>query len=506
VALASIASACASNSPPDVRRDSGAMDAPGTGGCDAAMDSADAPAADAADAPAVDALGADFGDDAATDGPAADFGDDAATDGPAADFGDDAAVTYTVGGTVTGLTGTGLVLENNSGEDDLIITADGNFSFPRAITSGSPFAVTVRTQPSSPNQRCAVAGGAGTVGSADVTTVTITCVVFDCEDTSTITAARARAIDSHGSRLFFTSGEGYSVFNVYDLSTPGAPAPEGSLTLTSSTGCWYPGGAALAPGGNHAYIYGQGCEGLPVIDVTNRANPVPVSIAAGASGGSMDLKICGNMAYLAIQGKGVAVYDVSDPASPVFRGQSDIPGMPYPYGVTCATADATTDYVYLGDGGTNAAPAGLRIYEYNKSTHVFTARGAYTPTVHTWGGRGWPLSSTLLYINWSDTGQLALFDISNKDILPAPMTFPGAGDPNTQLLVTGNHLFNTYSGSGYGLGVFDISTPASPYLLYNKTFHASVVGLTRFTTAGQDYLAYTVNGGSAISVCHLINL
>ena len=203
---------------------------------------------------------------------------------------------------------------------------------------------------------------------------------------------------------------------------------------------------ALAPGGQYAYIYGQGCEGLPVIDVTNRTNPVPVSIVTGTSGGSMDLKICGNMAYVAIQGKGVAAYDVSNPAAPSFRAQSDIAGAPYPYGVTCATADATTDYVYLGDGGTNAAPAGLRIYEYNKYTNVFTARGTYTPTVHTWGGRGWPLSSTLLYINWSDTGQLALFDISNKDSLPAPTTFPNAGDTNTQLLVTGNHLFTTYSG------------------------------------------------------------
>ncbi|MCS6972224.1 MAG: hypothetical protein NZL89_04295, partial [Leptospiraceae bacterium] len=37
---------------------------------------------------------------------------------------------YTVGGTVTGLSGT-LVLQNNGG-DDLILTADGNFTFATA--------------------------------------------------------------------------------------------------------------------------------------------------------------------------------------------------------------------------------------------------------------------------------------------------------------------------------------------------------------------------------------
>src|SRR5690606_6212189 len=58
--------------------------------------------------------------------------------------------TFTVGGTVTGLTGTGLVLENN-GTDDLAIEADGTFTFETPLESGTAFAITVATQPLGPS-------------------------------------------------------------------------------------------------------------------------------------------------------------------------------------------------------------------------------------------------------------------------------------------------------------------------------------------------------------------
>lgn len=83
-----------------------------------------------------------------------------------------AAATFTVGGTVTGLTGSGLVLQNN-GRDDLGVVANGGFSFATALAGGSAYAVTVKTQPG--GQSCTVANGSGTVGSAHVTTVDVRC-------------------------------------------------------------------------------------------------------------------------------------------------------------------------------------------------------------------------------------------------------------------------------------------------------------------------------------------
>src|SRR5262249_38916127 len=84
-----------------------------------------------------------------------------------------AGTSATIGGSVTGLTGSGLVLQNNSG-DSLNITADGSFTFKTAVTGA--YAVTVLAQPASPNQICTVANGSGTA-SANVTNVAVTCVL-----------------------------------------------------------------------------------------------------------------------------------------------------------------------------------------------------------------------------------------------------------------------------------------------------------------------------------------
>ena len=81
------------------------------------------------------------------------------------------AATYTVGGTVSGLSGT-VVLQDNGG-DNLSVSANGSFTFATALVSGAPYAVTVKTNPS--GQTCTVASGSGTVGSANVTNVAVTC-------------------------------------------------------------------------------------------------------------------------------------------------------------------------------------------------------------------------------------------------------------------------------------------------------------------------------------------
>ena len=82
---------------------------------------------------------------------------------------------FTIGGTVTGLTGTGLILQDNGG-DDLTITANGSFTFKTAIVASKPYLVTVSVPPATPPQTCTVAGGSGKA-TATVTTVVVTCTV-----------------------------------------------------------------------------------------------------------------------------------------------------------------------------------------------------------------------------------------------------------------------------------------------------------------------------------------
>jgi hypothetical protein len=82
--------------------------------------------------------------------------------------------TFTVGGTVSGLQGTGLVLQNKA-TDNLAVTQNGPVTFSTPIAVGASYAVTVSTQPTAPDQTCAVADGSGTIGKAKVTNVAVTC-------------------------------------------------------------------------------------------------------------------------------------------------------------------------------------------------------------------------------------------------------------------------------------------------------------------------------------------
>jgi Galactose oxidase, central domain len=80
---------------------------------------------------------------------------------------------FTIGGAVVGLTGTGLVLEDNGG-DDLTIAKSGAFTFKTAIASGGAYKVTVKTQPTGPAQNCSVTNATGTA-LANVNNVQVTC-------------------------------------------------------------------------------------------------------------------------------------------------------------------------------------------------------------------------------------------------------------------------------------------------------------------------------------------
>jgi hypothetical protein len=80
---------------------------------------------------------------------------------------------FTIGGSVTGLTGTGLILQDNGG-DDLTISANGSFTFKTAIVANKPYLVTVSVPPATPPQTCTVAAGSGNA-TANVTTVVVTC-------------------------------------------------------------------------------------------------------------------------------------------------------------------------------------------------------------------------------------------------------------------------------------------------------------------------------------------
>lgn len=82
------------------------------------------------------------------------------------------AITYTIGGTVTGLdTGATLTLLDNNA-DTLSITSDGAFTFATALASNAAYAVTVSAQPS--GESCALSNASGTA-TGNVSNVGVVC-------------------------------------------------------------------------------------------------------------------------------------------------------------------------------------------------------------------------------------------------------------------------------------------------------------------------------------------
>jgi uncharacterized repeat protein (TIGR03803 family) len=80
--------------------------------------------------------------------------------------------TYTIGGTIQGLSDPGLVLVN--GSDTLKVAAGAtSFTMPTAVVDGGAYSVIVQVHPTAVS--CIVNGGAGTVTGADVTGISIRC-------------------------------------------------------------------------------------------------------------------------------------------------------------------------------------------------------------------------------------------------------------------------------------------------------------------------------------------
>lgn len=90
---------------------------------------------------------------------------------------DDRAVstpTFTVGGTVSGLAGTGLLLRDAGGSGS-VTPVNGPFVFPAARPDGSAYDVRIDAQPQNPLQICSVSDGKGRIAGANVADVEVTC-------------------------------------------------------------------------------------------------------------------------------------------------------------------------------------------------------------------------------------------------------------------------------------------------------------------------------------------
>jgi 6-phosphogluconolactonase len=134
---------------------------------------------------------------------------------------------YAVGGTVTGLAGSGLVLQTGDGSE-VAIAANGSFVLPSTMPSGSSYALTTKAQPTTPAQNCVIANASGRVTDANISNIVVTCT----------DKGRFAYVSSHSGIYCF------AVDVMTGAMTTIAPSPCDSGVLT---------GVAVDPSGQFAY-------------------------------------------------------------------------------------------------------------------------------------------------------------------------------------------------------------------------------------------------------------
>ena len=297
--------------------------------------------------------------------------------------GGQAPSTYTIGGTVSGLTGT-VVLRNNNG-DDLPLSSNGSFQFATQVPNLGSYIVSITSQPS--NQFCYINNGTGTVNSHIAT------IEVACYNTLTLTGrlggGLAYDVVIQNQHAFVTSGEGIQIL---DISNPLQPE---SLVFfkTLSTA------VSVAITSNYLYV-AVNDRGLQVIDISNPASPTSVGYI-DTPGSAIDVVINGNYAYVADYDS-LQIINISNPAFPTITSSYNSTG------VTEAIA-VSGNYAYVATGET-----GLQVINILNPATPTLVSSYDTPG----SAKGVTISGEIAYVA-DVTGGLQIINISN----PANPTF-----------------------------------------------------------------------------------
>jgi len=178
---------------------------------------------------------------------------------------------FTVGGTVSGLAGSGLVLFNGTG-DHVAISANGPFTFPTKYSQFDMYSVSVSGQPLNPSQTCVVTNGNGGVGSG-VTDIAVVCTtgVANAKLTGTYKVDSFGYSNGQDSDLWTLTFDGAGNFSGSDVNLDGkigsravsgtySVAADGTLTISPVDGSTITGG--LSADGN-TLVASQTTSGHP---------------------------------------------------------------------------------------------------------------------------------------------------------------------------------------------------------------------------------------------------
>ena len=207
---------------------------------------------------------------------------------------------YTIGGGVSGLTSSGLVMAVTAGSQTKSVASGAtSYVFPTAQADGTGYTVSVQAQPT--GQTCLVDNATGTIAAADVTDANVTCTTNTYTVTPSVSGGNgtidpdsAQVVDYNTTKNFtLTPDTGYHIVTPVGGTCGGLLTGNSFTTSAVTADCTVI--ASFAPNPDHLVIstIADGTAGVAlgsftvtVVDandapVTDDANSVTLTIAAG---------------------------------------------------------------------------------------------------------------------------------------------------------------------------------------------------------------------------------
>ena len=186
---------------------------------------------------------------------------------------------YTLGGTVAGLSGNGLVLEMNGGSD-LPAGTNGAFAFPGSLASGTAYSISIKHQPAVRRELCTVTNGSGVVGTNNNSNVSVNC---------TIAVGFVYVVDANNQIAAYGITPG-----------TGAPIPDGSFAIPSSDGNTpIVGVMVAAPSSNYLYALSQQPNQILTFAIDpNQGGLTPIHAPVATDAGSVRMVMSPNGSFL----------------------------------------------------------------------------------------------------------------------------------------------------------------------------------------------------------------
>ena len=429
---------------------------------------------------------------------------------------------YPVGGTVSGLLGTGLVLQNNA-SNDLAIGANGSFTFTSPVASGAQYAVTIKTLPSAPSQTCSLTSNSGTITNGPVTNVAVVCsaprapsvgrfLYVGDHQTSNISAytinasagslteitgspylqassprsayPTALAADPSGKFLYVANGTGtISLFTIdSSASNAGALTLAGTISPRIYQNVYQndPEAIAVDPSGRFVYTANFSSQSVSAFSIEPSTGALtelttsPLPVGAGVGGGQgLTVDPTGGFLYVSDSGGGLSAFSINSTtgvltpfsASPYFTGSATSP-----FGIAVAPSGR---FVYVANSAGGTAE-GVIAFARDPATGAISTPGTRLPPAGVMTSFGFHPSKPLAYLVNSRFG-MTVFNVDgttgNLTVASSPAINPGSGTTTLERFAidpSGTFAYVTATGGAVGR-VLEFSVDATTGALTQLT-------------------------------------